>query len=110
EPGRDIFAEHANKAQPAKSSGDAAGQGAAGPVQEKLTSQADPAEQTAQAVQPPPPLPKNEQKELSTEEVAPPPEQAKVEPASKPKGDAANAGAESEEEKVRKELFPDDTK
>lgn len=113
EPGRDIFAEHANKQQPAKSSGDVGGQ-AAGPVQEKLTSKADPAEQqAAQGIQPPPPLPKNEPKELSTDEVAPPPEQPRAEepvPASQPKGDAANAGAESEEEKVRKELFPDDAK
>lgn len=112
EPGRDIFAEHANKQQQPKSSDVAGGQGAAGPVQEKISSQADPNEQTAQAVQPPPPLPKNEPKELSTEEVVPPQEQEqpKAEPDSKPKGDAASAGAESEEEKIRKELFPDDAK
>ncbi|KAG8955780.1 hypothetical protein FRC00_005275 [Tulasnella sp. 408] len=110
EPGRDIFAEHANKQQQPKSSSEAGGQGAAGPVQEMISSQADPNEQTAQAVQPPPPLPKNEPKELSTEEVVPAPEQPKVEPDSKPKGDATTSGAESEEEKIRKELFPDDTK
>lgn len=75
-------------------------------------------------VQPPPPLPKNELKDLSTKEdvadaAIPSPEplpvpvvkeEAKVE-AGVPKdvhvGDAKEL---SEEEKVRKELFPDDAK
>lgn len=112
EPGRDIFQDSLDRKKKilSLSVDEQKDQGAG----EDVTKKADPAEQSAQAVQPPPPLPKNELKDLSTAE----PEQAEEEVVEAPLAvpapkvheavaDAAPADAAAEEEKVRKELFPD---